>query len=51
LLAQMNLKIYAEDVGGRNNRTMRINVASGEVRIKFSGQAKFTTLCKPLTIT
>jgi len=51
LLAGMNLKIYAEDVGGRNNRAMRINLATGEVRIKISGQAKFTTLCKPLTTT
>ena len=51
LLAQMNLKIYAEDIGGRNNRALRINLANGEVRIKLSGQAKFTALCKPLTTT
>ena len=49
LLAQMNLKIYAEDVGGRTNRTMRIALATGDVRLKFSGQAKLITLCKPLT--
>jgi len=28
---------------------MRLNLASGEVRLKFSGQAKLIILCKPLT--
>ena len=49
LLAERKLQIHAEDVGGRTNRTMRLNLASGEVRLKFSGQAKLIILCKPLT--
>lgn len=32
LIAKMNLRILAEDIGGRTNRTMSINVASGEVQ-------------------
>jgi len=51
LLAKLNVKIYAEDVGGRTNRTMRLSLADGEVRLKFSGQARLIALCKPSTIT
>jgi len=47
LTGKMNLKIEAADVGGRTNRSLQLNLASGEVRLKFSGQAKMKTLCKP----
>jgi chemotaxis protein CheD len=47
LLVKMNLKIEAEDVGGRTNRSVQLNLATGEVRLKFSGQVKMKTLCKP----
>jgi len=46
ILSQLNLTIYAEDVGGRANRTMQLNLATGEVRLKYSGQAKMKVLCK-----
>lgn len=51
VLAQLGLQIYAEDVGGRTNRTMQISIATGEVRVKYSGQAKLKILCKPSTTT
>lgn len=47
LLAKQGLKIDAEDVGGLTNRSMQMDVATGEVRLKFSGEAKMRTLCKP----
>jgi chemotaxis protein CheD len=47
LLGKMNLKIYAEDVGGRTNRSMQLNIATGYVRLKYSGQPQPKTLCKP----
>jgi chemotaxis protein CheD len=46
LLAQQGLKIHAADVGGLTNRTMQLNVGTGEVRLRFSGQAKLKVLCK-----
>jgi chemotaxis protein CheD len=51
LLAHHGIKIHAEDVGGLTNRTMQLTVETGEVRLKFSGQAKMKILCKPSTIT
>jgi len=47
LLAKQGLKIHAADVGGLTNRTMQLNLGTGEVRLKFSGQAKMKMLCKP----
>jgi chemotaxis protein CheD len=47
LLAHEGLKIYAEDVGGRTNRSMQLDIATGEIRLKFSGQATIKTICKP----
>jgi len=38
-----NILIDAEDVGGTVNRTMRLNIATGETVLKVSGQG-FTTL-------
>lgn len=46
LLAQNDLKVHAADVGGLNNRTLQLNLGNGEVRLRFSGQAKMKVLCK-----
>ena len=46
LLRQHNLQIHAEQVGGLVNRTMYLNLATGEVRLKISGEPKETILCK-----
>lgn len=46
LLAQRDLKIYAADVGGLTNRTMQLDLDTGDVRLKFSGQARMKTLCR-----
>ena len=46
LLARHGVTIYAEDVGGRANRTMQLNLATGEVRVKIPGQARTKLLCK-----
>jgi chemotaxis protein CheD len=46
LLAQHGVRIHAEDVGGLTNRTMQLNLATGDVRLKFSGQPKLKILCK-----
>jgi chemotaxis protein CheD len=45
-LARENLKIEAEQVGGLVNRTMYLNIATGGVALKVSGQAKDIPLCK-----
>ena len=47
LLGKHKLKIHAADVGGLTNRTMQLNLETGEVRLKFSGQAKMKMLCRP----
>ncbi|HEX3800415.1 MAG TPA: chemotaxis protein CheD [Verrucomicrobiae bacterium] len=47
LLKKLNLKISAEDVGGRTNRSIQLNISTGYVRLKFSGQPQPKTLCKP----
>jgi chemotaxis protein CheD len=46
LLARHGARIHAEDVGGLNNRTMQLNLATGEVGLKFSGQSRLKVLCK-----
>ena len=46
LLRQHNLQTHAEQVGGLVNRTMYLNLATGEVRLKISGEPKETILCK-----
>jgi chemotaxis protein CheD len=51
LLAQLGLNLRAQQVGGLSNRSMQINAATGEVRLKISGQAKMNVLCKPSTTT
>lgn len=45
LLQQHNLRIRAEDVGGLSNRTLHLNLRTGEVTLKISGQPKELILC------
>lgn len=45
LLEQQGLTLHAQDVGGLTNRTMQLNLETGEVRLKFSGQIKLKLLC------
>jgi chemotaxis protein CheD len=47
LLANYGMSIHAEDVGGLTNRIMQLNLGTGAVRLKYSGQSKMKTLCKP----
>ena len=51
LFAEHGLKIQAEQVGGLVNRTMHLNLATGEVRLKISGQPQEFILCKNSTTT
>lgn len=46
LFAREGLRIEAEQVGGLVNRTMHLNIATGGVSLKVSGQAKDIALCK-----
>ncbi|MCK4831017.1 chemotaxis protein CheD [bacterium] len=43
ILFRNNVLINAEDIGGSVSRTMRLSIATGEVRVKVSGQ-KYETL-------
>lgn len=47
LLQQHGLRIAAHETGGMVNRTMYLKLATGEVRLKVSGQATETLLWKP----
>ncbi len=47
LLERAGLKISARETGGLSNRALHLNTATGEVRLKISGQPKLKTLCKP----
>lgn len=49
LLAKHELKIHAKEIGGLVNRTMYMDIATGEVRLKVSGMQNEIQLCKPLT--
>jgi chemotaxis protein CheD len=49
LLDELGLKPRAQDVGGLSNRSMQLRAATGEVRLKISGQPKMKILCNPLT--
>ena len=51
LFQQHNLRVHAEQVGGLVNRTMYLNLGTGEVRLRISGQAEETVLCKNWTNT
>jgi chemotaxis protein CheD len=46
LLGEHQLTIHAEQVGGMVNRTMYVNLATGNVRLKISGQPQEVFLCK-----
>ena len=47
LLQQHGLRITAEEVGGMVNRTMYLKLATGEVRLKISGEMTETILWQP----
>lgn len=52
LFHEHGLSIHAEQVGGLANRSMRLSLATGEVRLKISGQFGETLmLCKNSTTT
>lgn len=52
LFAAHGLRIQTEQVGGLVNRSMRLSLATGEVRLKISGQTGETLfLCKNSTTT
>lgn len=46
LVKQHGLSILAEEVGGLVSRTLHLNLATGEVRLKTSGQTDETILSK-----
>lgn len=49
LLGRHSLKIHNQAVGGLVNRTMYFNIATGEVRLKVSGDTRIHVLCQRLT--
>lgn len=51
LLNNNGLRITAEHVGGLSSRSMYLNLATGEVRLKISGQPNELVLCKNSTNT
>lgn len=51
LLGLHSLGIHHSEVGGMVNRSMRLNMATGEVRLTVSGQSQEIILCKNLTTT
>jgi chemotaxis protein CheD len=52
LLAGQGLRIQGEEVGGLANRSMRLSLATGEVRLKTSGQSgECLVSCKNSTTT
>lgn len=46
ILNQHGLRIHAEQVGGMVSRSMYLDLATGDVRLKVSGQPKEVELCK-----
>src|SRR5439155_26083208 len=46
LLGQYGLRIHAQQVGGHVSRSMYLRLATGEVRLKISGQKDEVVLCK-----
>ncbi|MBI4325331.1 MAG: chemotaxis protein CheD, partial [Chloroflexi bacterium] len=51
LLQQFGLRACAQETGGLLNRSLYLNVAKGEVRVKVSGQDRDIILCKNWTTT
>lgn len=50
-LHQQSSRIQGEQIGGVVSRSMFLNLATGEVRLKISGQQNEMVLCKSLTNT
>jgi chemotaxis protein CheD len=46
ILKEHGLKIHADQVGGMVSRSMYLNLATGEVRLKVSGQSEEVILCR-----
>jgi chemotaxis protein CheD len=46
-LSSRGLSVHAAEVGGLANRSMRIDMATGVVRLKISGQPREKQLCRP----
>jgi chemotaxis protein CheD len=46
ILGRDHLRVEAEEVGGLVNRTMHLNMSTGVVSLKVSGQPKEVPLCK-----
>jgi chemotaxis protein CheD len=46
ILGEHNLKVRAEQVGGMVSRSMYLNLVTGEVKLKVSGQSEDVVLCK-----
>lgn len=51
ILQDHSLRLQAEQVGGLVSRSMFLNLATGEVRLKVSGQTNELVLCKSSTTT
>ncbi|HAV63216.1 MAG TPA: chemotaxis protein CheD [Verrucomicrobiales bacterium] len=46
IMEKHDLKITAEQVGGMVSRSVYLNLATGEVRLKVSGQSEEVVLCR-----
>lgn len=46
ILNEHGLKIHAEQVGGMVSRSLYLHLATGEVRLKISGQTEEVILCR-----
>jgi chemotaxis protein CheD len=46
ILREHGLKITAEQIGGMVSRSMYLNLATGEVKLKVSGQSEDVVLCR-----
>ncbi len=46
ILTEHSLTVTAEQVGGMVSRSMYLHLATGEVKLKISGQPEDVTLCK-----
>lgn len=47
LLERLGLKIHAQALGGKTNCSMEMFLATGLVRLKYSGDSTLKTLCSP----
>ena len=46
IFSREGLRVEAEQIGGLVNRTMHLNLSTGGVSLKISGQSKEIPLCK-----